>query len=84
MKNTSNWPQTAPNGSKRLNVDLFFRASQRRHEDIAASFEEGREGRGILAKLYEQRNKEILDRLVAMRAKSDREAKMNLDQLKAA
>eukprot|EP00438_Fugacium_kawagutii_P035411 Skav222077 [mRNA] locus=scaffold4586:77369:79461:- [translate_table: standard] len=39
-------------------------------------------GRGVLAKLYDQRNKEILDRLVAMRAKSDKEAKMNLDQLK--
>ncbi|CAE7799062.1 unnamed protein product [Symbiodinium sp. CCMP2592] len=54
----------------------------REHDDIAASFAEAREGRGVLAKLYDQRNKEILDRLVAMRAKSDREAKLNLDQLK--
>ena len=83
MKNTSNWPQTAPDGSM-LTYSFAPLSFFRRHEDIAASFEEGREGRGILAKLYEQRNKEILDRLVAMRAKSDREAKMNLDQLKAA
>ncbi|CAE7265487.1 unnamed protein product [Symbiodinium pilosum] len=54
----------------------------REHDDIAASFTEAREGRGVLAKLYDQRNKEILDRLVAMRAKSDKEAKVNLDQLK--
>ncbi|CAJ1330694.1 unnamed protein product [Effrenium voratum] len=54
----------------------------REHDDIAASFQEAREGRGVLAKLYDQRNKEILDRLVAMRAKSDKEAKQNLDQLK--
>ncbi|CAE7575834.1 hypothetical protein AK812_SmicGene9619 [Symbiodinium microadriaticum] len=54
----------------------------REHDDIAASFAAAREGRGVLAKLYDQRNKEILDRLVAMRAKSDREAKLNLDQLK--
>mmetsp|Transcript_62101 Transcript_62101/g.116138 ORF Transcript_62101/g.116138 Transcript_62101/m.116138 type:complete len:310 (+) Transcript_62101:35-964(+) len=54
----------------------------REHDDIAASFAEAREGRGVLAKLYDQRNKEILDRLVAMRAKSDKEAKLNLDQLK--
>ncbi|CAL1126992.1 unnamed protein product [Cladocopium goreaui] len=54
----------------------------REHDDIAASFQEAREGRGVLAKLYDQRNKEILDRLVAMRSKSDKEAKMNLDQLK--
>eukprot|EP00913_Durusdinium_trenchii_P036056 g33738.t1 len=54
----------------------------REHEDIAASFQEAREGRGVLAKLYVQRNKEILDRLVAERSKSDKDAKMNLDQLK--
>jgi len=54
----------------------------REHDDIAASFQEAREGRGVLAKLYDQRNKEILDRLVAMRTKSDKEAKLNLDQLK--
>lgn len=54
----------------------------REHDDIAASFQEAREGRGVLDKLYDQRNKEILDRLVAMRSKSDKEAKMNLDQLK--
>eukprot|EP00434_Breviolum_minutum_P019574 symbB.v1.2.017268.t1/scaffold1347.1/size123984/5 len=54
----------------------------REHDDIAASFQEARDGRGVLAKLYDQRNKEILDRLVAMRTKSDKEAKLNLDQLK--
>eukprot|EP00930_Biecheleria_cincta_P024204 TRINITY_DN17351_c0_g1_i1.p1 TRINITY_DN17351_c0_g1~~TRINITY_DN17351_c0_g1_i1.p1 ORF type:complete len:308 (+),score=92.74 TRINITY_DN17351_c0_g1_i1:79-1002(+) len=55
----------------------------REHDDMAVAFDEAREGRGVLAKLYDQRNKEVLDRLLAMRAKTDREAKKHLDRLKA-
>lgn len=53
------------------------------HDDMAVAFDEAREGRGVLAKLYAQRNKEIHDRLLAMRAKTDREAKEHLDTLQA-
>eukprot|EP00931_Biecheleriopsis_adriatica_P074734 TRINITY_DN48739_c0_g1_i1.p1 TRINITY_DN48739_c0_g1~~TRINITY_DN48739_c0_g1_i1.p1 ORF type:complete len:331 (-),score=81.63 TRINITY_DN48739_c0_g1_i1:5-952(-) len=55
---------------------------QQEHEDMSIAFDEAREGRGVLSQLYDQRNKEVLDRLVAMRRKTDREQKKQLDRLK--
>lgn len=55
----------------------------REHDEMGQAFEDAREGRGVLVKLYDQRNKEVLDRLLAMRAKTDREAKKHLDRMKA-
>eukprot|EP00933_Yihiella_yeosuensis_P010651 TRINITY_DN11740_c0_g1_i1.p1 TRINITY_DN11740_c0_g1~~TRINITY_DN11740_c0_g1_i1.p1 ORF type:complete len:319 (-),score=91.32 TRINITY_DN11740_c0_g1_i1:115-1071(-) len=52
-------------------------------DKMADSFAQARQGRGALAAEYERRNKEVLDRLVAMRTKTDREAKARLDSLKA-
>lgn len=55
----------------------------RENDDMSNAFVEAREGRGVLAQLYDQRNKEILDRLESMRKKIDKGAKKQLDRLKA-
>mmetsp|Transcript_14988 Transcript_14988/g.26256 ORF Transcript_14988/g.26256 Transcript_14988/m.26256 type:complete len:311 (+) Transcript_14988:55-987(+) len=54
----------------------------REHDDMSAAFQDARQGRGVLVKLYDQRNQEVLDRLVEMRKKTDKEAKKHLDRLK--
>jgi len=54
----------------------------REHDDMSAAFQDARQGRGVLIQLYDQRNQEVLDRLVDMRKKTDKEAKKHLDRLK--
>lgn len=60
-------------------LDIYHREQ----DDMSAAFVEAREGRGVLAKLYDQRNSEILNRLSGMMKKTDRSAKKQLDRLKA-
>jgi len=51
-------------------------------DDMSMVFEQARHCRGGLQDLYAERNKEVLDTLAGIRARTDREARRQLDKLK--